>query len=546
VSTSATATKAAIGADATSLVQQMRAHKLSAREAVSAAIERIEAFNPAVNAVVTPTFELAMSAAEQADRSAARGEWLGPLHGVPILIKDLFDFRAGIRNTFGCRALSRFVPDQTVAHVERLEGAGAIILGKTNVPEFGHKGTTDNKLFGPTSCPFDLSRNAGGSSGGSAAAVAVGMVPLAQGSDAGGSIRIPAAWCGVVGLKLSYGRVPNTGSPNAFFSHTPFVHAGPLTRTVRDAALMAQVMCGPHDDDPLSMPNDGMNLIAALDDDAGSLRLAYSRDLGVFAVEPAVAQVVDECVADLRSAGLQIDEVDVKLPLDQDELAALWCREVGAMYLEMFDSTARGGLDLLRDFADDIPMPVHEMVDSARRASALDLRRDDALRSGVWREIQSIFQSYQGLLTPTLGALPVPNGADGSTLGPATVNGRPVERCIGWCLTHPFNFTGHPAASVPAGQTPEGLPVGLQVVGGRFRDEHVISICSFVEQARPWLPALERLVPTLRVGTQAPDAPRRFTGMADGNGQVPQSGDVTRSHAERGSELFKRKSEVHT
>jgi amidase len=209
----------------------------------------------------------------------------------------------------------------------------------------------------------------------------------------------------------------------------------------------------------------------------------------------------------------------------------------------MFDSMSRGGLNLLRDFADDIPAPIHEMVQAARKATALDLRRDDVRRSGVWREVQRVFCNFDGLLTPTLGALPVPNAADGATLGPATVDGRPVERCIGWCLTHPFNFTGHPAASVPAGQTAGGLPVGLQVVGGRFRDDHVISICRFVEQARPWLPALEQatahlqgLVPTLHVGTQHPDAPRRSAGVAHGNGRAPQSGDVVRSHAERGNE----------
>ena len=481
-------------ADGTELARQLRRRELSAREAVGAAIERIERFNPAVNAVVTTAFDLALERANRADELAAGGEWLGPLHGVPILIKDLFDFRAGIRNTFGCRAMADFVPEQTMAHVARLEAAGAIILGKTNTPEFGHKGTTDNKLFGPTRCPFDLARNAGGSSGGSAAAVAVGMVPLAQGSDAGGSIRIPAAWCGVVGFKPSYGRVPNTGAPNAFFSHTPFVHAGPLARTVRDAALMAQVMSGPHAGDPFSLPDDGMKLVDALEQQAGDLRLAYSRDMGVFAVEPAVAQVVDECVAALGGCGLRIDEIGWRLPLDQDELAALWRRQVGVMYLEAFEGLRRGGLDLLRDFADDLPEAIHAMVDTARRATALDLRDDEALRSGVWRSVQSVFADYDGLLTPTLGALPVLNAADGGSLGPASVAGRPVERTIGWCLTHPFNFTGHPAASVPAGWTAAGLPVGLQVVGGRFRDDHVISICRRVEQARPWLARLESMM----------------------------------------------------
>jgi amidase/aspartyl-tRNA(Asn)/glutamyl-tRNA(Gln) amidotransferase subunit A len=484
--------------DATELARQLRNRDLSAREAVGQAIARIERLNPAVNAVVTTTYDLALDAADHADESAAAGIWLGPLHGVPILIKDLFDFRAGVRNTFGCPAMVDFVPNQTSAHVARLEDSGAIILGKTNTPEFGHKGVTDNCLFGPTRCPFDLSRNAGGSSGGSAAAVAVGMVPLAQGSDAGGSIRIPAAWCGVVGLKPTYGRVPNTGSPNAFFSHTPFVHTGPLARTVRDAALAAQIMSGPHDDDPFSLPHDGMDLIAALAREPDDLRLAYTRDLGVFSVEPEVTNVVDECVASLRGAGLGIDEVNVKLPLDQAELAALWCRQVGAMYLEMFDNMKHGGLDLLRDFADDIPQPIHEMVEAASHASALDVHRDDVLRSGVWRAVQAVFATYDGLLTPTVGALPVLNATDGVTLGPVTVHGRSVERNIGWCLTHPFNFTGHPAASVPAGVTPEGLPVGLQIVAGRFRDDHVISICRRVEQVRPWLKALDAASAQLR------------------------------------------------
>jgi Asp-tRNA(Asn)/Glu-tRNA(Gln) amidotransferase A subunit family amidase len=384
-----------------------------------------------------------------------------------------------------------------MAHVARLEAAGAIILGKTNTPEFGHKGITDNRLFGPTRCPFDLTRNAGGSSGGSAAAVATGMVPLAQGSDAGGSIRIPAAWCGVVGFKPTFGRIPNTRAPNAFFSHTPFVHTGPLARTVRDAALMAQIMSGPHDDDPFSLPDDGMDLLAALNKSPNNLRLAYSRDLGVFAVEPAVAAVVDQCVAALRESGLTIEDASICLPLDQDELAALWLREVGVVYLEMFDAMTAGGLNLLTDFADDIPQAIHAMVESARRMTVLEVRRDEMLRTTIWRTLQEFFTQYDGLLTPTVGALPIPNADDRNTLGPAFVKGRQVERCIGWCLTHPFNFTGHPAASVPAGFTPSGLSVGLQIVGRRFMDENVISIMRRVEEGRPWLPALDAAIAKL-------------------------------------------------
>jgi amidase/aspartyl-tRNA(Asn)/glutamyl-tRNA(Gln) amidotransferase subunit A len=163
---------------------------------------------------------------------------------------------------------------------------------------------------------------------------------------------------------------------------------------------------------------------------------------------------------------------------------------------------ARGGTDLLADCVDDIPAPIHQWVDTARRASALDLRRDDALRSRVWRSLQAVFAKYDSLLTPTLSTLPVANAMDGTTVGPPHVNGRQVERCIGWCLTHPFNFTGHPAASVPAGQTSDGLPVGLQIVGGRFRDDHVIALCRHVEQVRPWLPTLHRLTSNLQASPQ--------------------------------------------
>ena len=223
--------------DATELASIIRQQEITSYEAVTAAIDRIERLNPSVNAVVTPLFDVAIQLAQQADRLLREGGPVGPLHGVPILIKDLFDFKAGVRNTFGCRATAEFVPNESMVHIERLEDAGAIVLGKTNTPEFGHKGITDNGLFGPTCNPFDLARNAGGSSGGSAAAVATGMVPVAQGSDAGGSVRIPAAWCGVVGFKPTYGRIPITGGANAFGSTAPFVHVGPLTRTVRDAAL---------------------------------------------------------------------------------------------------------------------------------------------------------------------------------------------------------------------------------------------------------------------------------------------------------------------
>src|ERR1700674_4177837 len=241
-------------ASAAELASRIRRHELSPVELMTSTIERIELRNPSLNAFVYVDFEQAMERARAAEDAVASGEALGPLHGVPAAMKDLFDFKPGWPSTFGgVRALRNQVIDAYCTYSERMEGAGAILVGKTNAPVMGLRGIADNYLFGPTHNPFDLSRNPGGSSGGSAAAVADGLVPIAEGTDAGGSIRIPAAWCNVYGYMASYGRVPFTGRPNAFASLTPFLFEGTLTRTVEDAALGLQVMAGPDSRDPFSL-----------------------------------------------------------------------------------------------------------------------------------------------------------------------------------------------------------------------------------------------------------------------------------------------------
>jgi Asp-tRNA(Asn)/Glu-tRNA(Gln) amidotransferase A subunit family amidase len=473
--------------DAVGLAALLRAGHLSAQAAVAAAISRIERLNPLLNAVVTPLFDRAAEKARRLDAEQAAGRIAGPLHGVPVLVKDLFDAQRGVRNTFGCPAFSEFVAGDTSTHIARLEAAGAVIVGRTNTPEFGHQGITDNRLFGATSTPFDLARNAGGSSGGSAAAVAAGMVPLAQGSDAGGSVRIPAAWCGVVGFKPSYGRVPLTGGPNAFGTQTPFVHVGPLARTVRDAALMTQVLSGPHPRDPLASADDRLDWLAACEQGIAGRRVAFSPDFGVFAVEPAVAAVVQSAVESLQSAGAIVEQPTLELPASQQEMAELWRRQVGVFYAELFAAFASGGLALSDD---DLCDAVREMTEYGRKASALDERRDQWLRTRIFHALQDTLDEYDLLVTPTLACSPPLNLPDGQTRVPETVCGKPTERCIGWCLTHPVNFTGHPAASVPAGLTADGLPVGMQIIGRRYDDGLVLAACRAVEIHRPWLPAL--------------------------------------------------------
>ena len=239
------------------------------------------------------------------------GKPLGPLHGVPVGIKDLDDL-AGVPTSMASRAVHDRVPKANAAAVERLLAAGAIPLGKTNTPEFGHKGITDNLVFGPTSTPFAIGYNSGGSSGGSAAAVADGMAALAQGTDGGGSVRIPAAFSGTVGFKPSFGRIPSVTRPDGFLWGHPYVHIGPLARTVADAALMTAVMAGPHPRDPLTLPDDGVDYVAGAAGASRPFRVAFAPTLGDYPVDPAVASVVKEAVDVLARTGVAIDEIDAR------------------------------------------------------------------------------------------------------------------------------------------------------------------------------------------------------------------------------------------
>jgi amidase/aspartyl-tRNA(Asn)/glutamyl-tRNA(Gln) amidotransferase subunit A len=471
-------------------LSRIRRGDLSPVAVVDACLERIDARNEDTNAFVTVLEAEARERAEEAEAAVRRGEELGPLHGVPIAIKDLFDFKAGVRNTMGSVPFAEFVPEESATYVRRLEDAGAIVLGKTNTPEMGHKGTTDNRLFGPTSTPFDLDRNAGGSSGGSAAAVADGLVPIAQGSDGGGSVRIPAAWSGVYGFKATYGRVAQAIRPDAFLSHTPTIHAGPLTRTVEDAALMLDVMTGPDPRDPLSVPEEPHDFRGAVRRGVEGMRIAYSPDFDIFPVDERVRRVVDDAVTAFETAGATVEEVSLGLTHDQFELAELWIREIGMLYHSAVEGFKDQGLDLLGDHRDELTPEFAELLEETRDQSVVDYKRDEHLRTEVYDALQDVFtvEEYDLLVTPTLAVPPVENddGGTGQTVGPTEVDGEPVDPLIGWCLTYPINFTGHPAASIPAGFTDDGLPVGLQLVGDRFDDETVFAASGAFERVRPW------------------------------------------------------------
>lgn len=470
---------------ASELADRIRRRDVSPVEVVDAAIDRIETRNPSLNAFVHKGFDEARERARWAETAVAQGAELGPLHGVPTAIKDLFDFKPGWPATFGgIRALRDFRPDWACAFAERIEAAGAIVLGKTNSPIMGLRGTCDNYLFGASRNPFDPTRNTGGSSGGSAAAVADGLVPLAEGTDGGGSIRIPASWCGVYGYKQSFGRVPFITRPDAFMSLNPFLFEGTLTRTVADAALALTALAGYDSRDPFSL-DDEVDFRPALDRPVAGWRIAYSPDFGGFPVDVRVAEAVATAVRAFEEAGAHVEEVKIDLGFDQRELSDLWCRLIMPINIETLEGFKAAGMDLLGEHPDDFPPQYLRWVDEGYRLTALDVQRDQQMRSRVYDGIREVLDEFRLLVTPTLACLAVDNTDDGNTVGPSEVNGTPVDPLIGWCLTYPVNFTGHPAASIPAGLA-DGLPVGMQLIGRRYADADVLAASGAFERIRPW------------------------------------------------------------
>jgi amidase/aspartyl-tRNA(Asn)/glutamyl-tRNA(Gln) amidotransferase subunit A len=476
---------------ATELARRVRGGEVSAAELVEATIERIEQRNPDLNAVVYKGYDDARRAASAADDAVRGGDPLGPLHGVPTLMKDLFDFKPGWTSTFGgIPALADQVIDAYCVFAERVEAAGAIIVGKTNSPVMGMRGTCDNPLFGPSRNPFDTTKNTGGSSGGSAAAVADGFVPFAEGTDAGGSIRIPAAWCGVYGFKPSWGRVPVALRPNAFAGTDPFVAEGPITRTVEDAALVLSALAGYDSLDPYALP-DTPDLMAALRGDVRGKRIAYSPDFGVYPVDPRVAAAVATAVEAFEEAGAMVEQVDISLPYDQLELADLWCRMIAPLNIGGIEGLKAGGIDLLGEHRASMPPEYIRRIEAGYQLSVTDVIRDQTMRTEVSDAVQRVVDDYDLLVTPTVSAIQVDNADDGDTVGPREVAGVEVEPLIGWCMTYFLNFSGHPAASIPAGLIDDRLPVGMQLIGARYDDCGVLTASRAFEQLRPWADTYE-------------------------------------------------------
>jgi len=471
------------------------AGELSPVDVVDACLEMIKARDKAVNAFVTVTEEIAYETARRQEAELAKKPAELPrLFGVPIGLKDLSDSLAGVRNTYGSRAFSDLSAARTADHVQRLLDAGAIPIGKTNTSEFGHKNTTDNYVVGPTSTPFSIGHNAGGSSGGGAAAAAAGMVSIGLGSDGGGSIRVPAAACGVYGFKATFGRIPWTNRSNAFGTLAPFTHKGPIARSVADAIAMVDVMGQPLATDPFGPAGPQESLEGALQGSLKGLRVAYAPTLCDLAPNPDVGALVRAAADAFAAEGAIVEDIGSAIPYHYTDIERIW----GGVYDVFAADTARG----LKGLGFDVDTPQRELlspsfltlVDRGMKMSAMTYMGYNHERSGVFDAVNAIFQKYDLLLTPTNLVAAIPNAkAFGETFGPDRIGDQAINPTIGWSLTYLFNLTGHPIASVPVGLTPDGLPVGMQIVGPRHADFAVLSASARFERAKPWAASYSRL-----------------------------------------------------
>jgi amidase len=450
---------------AVEMARLIRTKKLSARDALAEHLKQIDRVNPKVNAIITLVAEMAIEAATRADEMQARGETLGPLHGLPVAHKDLINTR-GIRTTFGSPLFKDNVPTEDDILVERMRRAGAIIVGKTNTPEFGAGSQTFNTVFGATRNPYDLSKTCGGSSGGAAVALACGMVPVASGSDAGGSLRNPAAFCNIAGFRPSIGRVPNPKAGNGWSTLST---NGCLGRSVADLALSLSTIAGPDPNTPLTINEPGELFARPLDRSFKGVRVAWFKDLGGVPIDPRVRTIVDAHRVTFESLGCIIEQAE------PDFSPA----EISFRTLRAWSDAVNNGA-MLEQHPDAFKDTLKDEIQTGMKLTAQDIARAEIAHSLLWRRFQAFLQKYEYFILPTTQLPPF----DINTPYPTEIAGVHFDNYIDWMKACWYiSATGNPAASVPAGFTTEGLPVGVQIVGRDKQDFSVLQLAYAFEQA---------------------------------------------------------------
>ncbi len=431
---------------------------------------RIDRLDPQLHAYLTLTYDEAMQAAKAAEDAVMRNDALGSLHGVPISIKDL-EMTKGVRSTGGSLAFTDRIPDEDSIVVERVKAAGAIILGKTNTPEFGHRGTTENLLGEPCCNPWNTKRTSGGSSGGAAAGLAAGLCAISTGSDGGGSIRIPASFCGLYGIKPTQGRVPRYGGRAAPVVVNQLGQSGPITRTVRDAAILLRELAGHDARDVGALRDAPGDYLNALDRDIGGLRMGWSPDFGYAAVDPEVADVCGRAAKLFEQMGCSVKDGVFAIDSPQESFRVIFAS----------NTYASSGY-LLHEHPDKLTDYFREAMEHAATLTAADYARALGEMDALKARFDAFFESHDVLLSPTM-AVP----AFEVDKHPTIIGGQQVDPFFGYLpFTYPINAIGHPAASVPCGFSSDGMPIGLHIVGRKGDEATVIAASAAFERAMPW------------------------------------------------------------
>lgn len=463
--------------------RKVKNREFTALECIKYFEDRINKYNKLVNAFVYTEFEYAESKAKELDERIARGESVGPFAGVPFGLKEFLPNKVGWKSWHGGVKCLESIDECNSVFCEAMERAGGIAIGKTNAPAYGFRGTTDNRMFGPTSTPYNLKYNSGGSSGGSAAAVAAGLVPIAEGGDAGGSIRLPASYCNLFGYKAGIGMIPSVCRPDAWSATHPLCFNGGLTKTVEDATILLEFMSYFNPRDPFSNPRP-ININPSIVKD---LKIAYTRDFGIFEVDKEVLDVFNNTIEYLKQNGVNLEEVTFNFKHTANELAEQWCKGITIdCALDINHEKAKGN-DLLKDHAEDFPEEFIYWKNECDKLGIEDMYKFNLARTDVLDQFEDVFEKYDLILSPVSCSKGVLNRNDRNTKGPETINGKPLETLIGWTETHLANFAGNPAASIPAGFTEDNIPVGLQIIGRRYSDSTLLSFAKKYEEINPWL-----------------------------------------------------------
>lgn len=459
-----------INLTAVELIENIKNKRISPVEVMKAFIHRVEKFNPKLNAFVTLN-ERAIEEAKKVETSLMNNENVGCLYGLPIAIKDLTPTK-DIRTTYGSLLFQNHFPKYEPTFLKRIKKEDGIVIGKTNTSEFGHKGLTDNLLFGVTKNPWDSSFTSGGSSGGSAVAIATKLAPLAEGSDGGGSIRIPASMTGVAGFKPTYGIIPYNSNPdNLFGSQSPFIHNGPIARSISDISLLYSAMKGYEKNHPYSILDmDGE--VNSIYKNIKNIKIAYTLNFGIYKVDRQVEKVIRSSVENIRSLGFNIEEVNIDFNLTLRDITQTFINMWAVKYATNYES-------IYNENSKDLSESLIRIINYGEKLNAIDYRKNEFKRTIIWRGVQSILNNYDLLLSPTLAIPSFEHHLD----GPSKINGEKINEANDWMMTQIYNMTSHPALSLPVGLAESGnIPIGLQIAGNRFAEMLILNFSKIYEE----------------------------------------------------------------